>query len=36
MAAPEVATASEKAFDDDRLRLDRQICFPLYAATNLI
>ncbi|MDQ0313955.1 MarR family winged helix-turn-helix transcriptional regulator [Amorphus orientalis] len=22
--------------DDDLLRLDRQVCFPLYAATNLI
>ncbi|MGX1309630.1 DNA-binding MarR family transcriptional regulator [Amorphus suaedae] len=22
--------------DDDPLRLDRQVCFPLYAATNLI
>jgi DNA-binding MarR family transcriptional regulator len=36
MAAPEIAAAKERVAGGDRLRLDRQICFPLYAATNLL
>lgn len=29
-------TASERGRDEDLLHLDRQLCFPLYAATNLL
>lgn len=29
-------TASSRARDEDMLHLDNQLCFPLYAATNLL
>ncbi len=31
-----MARGAEGMTDDDLLRLDRQVCFPLYAASNLI
>jgi len=36
MAAREDATTSGRDAGGEMLRLDRQICFPLYAATNLM